>query len=131
MVTPENDDEILGQVGFQKLESDGTKDTIGELRRMAVGPKAAHKGIGAKLVRTIEEHAAANGFSKIVLTTGSFMDSAVSFYTRTGFEVCRFGHPPPEQRAKLEAAGQELYEVAYRKPVTSNNGRWMWQPHGP
>ena len=74
------------QVGLQRLS-----DSEGELRRMAIDPTMRKKGLGSKLVRVIEEHAAAIGLSRLVLTTGSIMAPAVSLYERCGWESCRYG----------------------------------------
>jgi GNAT superfamily N-acetyltransferase len=130
VVDAQHDTEVLAQVAVQRLPATDAGGVVGELRRMAVGPKAAHKGVGSKLVRTVEEFAAATGFTQVVLTTGSFMGAALALYTRCGFEFCRSGHPAPSLQEKLDAAGEELVEMAFRKPVSSNNGRWLWQPHG-
>mmetsp|Transcript_31157 Transcript_31157/g.81698 ORF Transcript_31157/g.81698 Transcript_31157/m.81698 type:complete len:238 (-) Transcript_31157:297-1010(-) len=119
---------VLAMVALQLLPENRR---IGELRRMSVGHKLAGTGMASLLIRVVEEAALAAGCSELVLTTGSFMTPAMKLYTRTGFELCRMGHPSGDLKAKLEAAGQYelLIEMAFRKPLTSNNGRWMWQPH--
>eukprot|EP00038_Savillea_parva_P029012 m.68405 g.68405 ORF g.68405 m.68405 type:complete len:240 (+) comp8507_c0_seq1:81-800(+) len=122
-----NPKKLVAQVGLQKIQTGDIE--IGELRRMYVSSDLKRSGLGSKLVRVVEEYCAENGFHRLVLTTGSFMQAAMDFYIRNGFEVCRFGHPGGELKAKLAAAGESFCEVAYRKPITGNNGRWMWVPH--
>ena len=123
----------VGTVGFEKLvEPVGT----GELRRMNVSAHARRAGLGQKLVRRVEEFAAVNGFSQVVLTTGSVMLPAMQFYKRAGFEHWREGYLPPEMVEDFRSAPTQgepdvalFYEAAFRKPVTGNQGRWIWNPH--
>ena len=51
------------------------------------------------------------------LSTGSWMKSAVRFYKKNGYELYKFFVINP----KLEIS-------FFRKPVTSNNGKWVFQP---
>jgi ribosomal protein S18 acetylase RimI-like enzyme len=97
---------------------------------MSVSPQARRGGFGKKLVRVVEEFAAEQGFREVILTTGSIMVPAMKLYTAAGWEHHRKGFVPAELRAQMRLAGEsELYEAAFRKPITSNMGRWMWQQH--
>lgn len=121
--------EIVGCVGCEIL---ATPPGTAELRRMSVSPGCRGRGIAKLLVRVVEEHASVAGCNAVVLTTGSIMVPAFHLYTSAGYEHFRKGFMPPERRSALAASGDEdLYEAAFRKPITPNNqGRWMWSPHG-
>ena len=73
-------------MGLERLS-----DSEGELRRMGIDPTVREKGLGSKLVRLVEEHAAEIGLSRVVLTTGSIMAPAITLYERCGWEQCRHG----------------------------------------
>jgi GNAT superfamily N-acetyltransferase len=119
-----NNRKIVGHVGVE-----GLGNNVCELRRMSVAPDTRRGGLGKKLVRKVEEFAAENNFKEIILTTGSVMAPAVGLYQSAGWELYRQGFPGGELAVKMEAAGESLYEAAFRKPVSSNQGRWVWQPH--
>ena len=51
------------------------------------------------------------------LSTGSWMKSAVRFYKKNGYELYKIF---------VMASKREL--SFFRKPVTSNNGKWVFQP---
>lgn len=124
----------VGTVGFEKLAAPAG---AGELRRMNVSKRARRAGLGQKLVRWVEEFAAQNGFNQIVLTTGSVMTPAFRMYEKAGFEHWREGHFPPDVEQEFRMAPHypgdpdiaKFYEAAFRKPVTSNRGRWIWKAH--
>eukprot|EP00040_Diaphanoeca_grandis_P032467 m.196767 g.196767 ORF g.196767 m.196767 type:complete len:264 (-) comp32633_c0_seq1:305-1096(-) len=121
-----NNNELIGMVGIQKLN-----DNTCELRRLSVKLTSRKCGLGRKLVRLVEDFAAENNFKMIILTTGSIMYNAVALYDKMGYEVYRKGRPSAEFQREILAANEpvEFYEAAYRKPVTSNQGSWVWQPH--
>jgi len=120
--------DIVGIVAMEKLSEAGK--VTGELRRMSVAPSMQGKGVGKKLVRAVEDFAANNGYDQLVLTTGSIMTPAMHLYIKAGWELFREGYHPADVRAQLKAAGDvDIYEAAFRKPVTSNQGRWRWAPH--
>jgi len=57
-----------------------------ELRRMSIHSSCRRQGYGAVLVRACISHAKQNKFDGIKLYTGSWMDAAINFYTKMGFE---------------------------------------------
>jgi ribosomal protein S18 acetylase RimI-like enzyme len=75
----ERDGQVLGTVSVVSGP--------GELyiRSMAVHPAARGQGIGARLLRAVEEFAAPRGHRRLVLTTTSFLRPAIRLYEQAGF----------------------------------------------
>jgi N-acetylglutamate synthase-like GNAT family acetyltransferase len=71
------EDELV--VGFGELNQ-----TNGEIQGLYVSPDAGRRGIGLKLLRTLEERARASGLKSLHLTATL---NAVSFYERAGFQA--------------------------------------------
>lgn len=127
VVTDQRDgDRVVGCVGVEKLS-----DETCELRRMSVDPVSRKGGLGTKLVRQVEEFAARNGFRQLILSTGSIMVPAVGLYHRTGFECDEVRWSTGKMKQKLDEAGEQLYNVFFRKPISSNLGRWIWESFEP
>jgi ribosomal protein S18 acetylase RimI-like enzyme len=55
------------------------------IRSMAVHPAARGQGTGARLLRTVEDFAASQGYRRLVLTTTPFLAGAIRLYERAGF----------------------------------------------
>jgi GNAT superfamily N-acetyltransferase len=55
------------------------------IRGMAVLPQARGIGVGARLLRTVEEFAIAQGHKHLRLSTTPFLDQAIRLYERSGF----------------------------------------------
>jgi GNAT superfamily N-acetyltransferase len=55
------------------------------VRGMAVVPSARGLGAGARLLREVENWAAAQGHARLFLSTTPFLDSAIRLYERFGF----------------------------------------------
>lgn len=68
---------VIGCVFLQPLAG-----TEAQLRAMAVYPEWQGKGVGALLVKALEEYAAANGYNKIVLHARKV---ALGFYKSLGY----------------------------------------------
>lgn len=66
-------------VGFGELGP-----AAGEIQGLYVSPDVAGRGVGRKLLRTLEERARACGLESLRLTASL---NAVSFYERAGFEA--------------------------------------------
>jgi len=94
---------IKGAVGLQDISSTtgiggkeaSTHDSAGgisenlnlcELRRMSVHSSSRRMGYGTKLVQECICHAKKNDFDGIRLYTGGWMEEAIRFYLRMGFE---------------------------------------------
>lgn len=56
------------------------------IRSMAVSPAAQGSGIGRKLLETVENYAARNGFEKMFLYTTPYLPAAIRLYEQNGFE---------------------------------------------
>mmetsp|Transcript_8542 Transcript_8542/g.13489 ORF Transcript_8542/g.13489 Transcript_8542/m.13489 type:complete len:245 (-) Transcript_8542:317-1051(-) len=57
-----------------------------ELRRMSIHSSCRRLGYGAKLVRECISHAKGSKFDGIKVFTGAWMEAAIGFYTKMGFE---------------------------------------------
>jgi putative acetyltransferase len=73
----------LGMGGLRR-HSDG----VGEVKRMFVHPAAQGRGVGGAIVARIEALAREEGFTKLVLETGSNFDAARRVYERAGLATC-------------------------------------------
>jgi len=118
---------VLGCVGAQRIS-----DNVCELRRMSISMKARKRGIAQLLIWWLEEWAVGCGFSQVVLTTGSVMVPAKALYLAAGYElyeIKQMGKPQQMQTADGSKQVIELSQLAFRKVLTSNAGRWVWNPH--
>ena len=55
------------------------------IRSLAVHPAARGQGIGARLLRAVEEFATPRGYQRLVLTTTPFLRAAIRLYEHAGF----------------------------------------------
>lgn len=55
------------------------------IRSMAVLPQARGLGLGALLLRTVEDFALAQGHKRLILSTTPFLTLAIRLYERSGF----------------------------------------------
>lgn len=60
----------------------------GEVKSMFSAPAARGKGVGAALLRMIEDTAREEGLARLCLETGDELASAVRLYERFGFTRC-------------------------------------------
>lgn len=58
---------------------------IGEIKRMYARPGT--RGVGARLLRTLEQHARERGFHALWLETRKINQRAIDFYQRNGFRI--------------------------------------------
>lgn len=75
------DDRIVGTAGFRPRGDDGA-----ELKRMHVDPSYQRRGVGSRLLETIESRARGAGYETMVLETSSRQTAAHAFYERHGYE---------------------------------------------
>ena len=61
---------------------------LGEVKRMYVKPEAQGRGVGAAILARIEQLARTEGFTRLVLETGSNFDAAKRLYERSAFAPC-------------------------------------------
>ena len=131
--------DILGCVGVEQLSP-----TLCELRRMSVGAKVClvpgavceskqgrRRGIGQMLIWCLEEWAVQHGFTQVMLTTGSVMAPAKALYLAAGYEMYeerQLGSPLEVKQADGSTKSLDFSQLAFRKPLTSNHGRWTWVP---
>jgi putative acetyltransferase len=74
------DGELLGMTALVD-RGDGTA----ELKRMFVLPPARGLGVGAALIRALEERAASDGIHTVQLETGPLQPDAIRLYERCGY----------------------------------------------
>lgn len=101
---------------FVARDGDGRAVAMGALRRHAEGvaevkrmftlPAARGTGVGGKIVAHVEALARSEGFTRLVLETGSNFDAARRVYERAGFTTCDpfLGYPPSDWNAFYEKA---------------------------
>lgn len=61
---------------------------VGEVKRMYVKPQAQGRGVGGAILARIEQLASEEGFTRLVLETGSNFDAARRVYERCAFATC-------------------------------------------
>lgn len=61
---------------------------VGEVKRMYVRPEAQGRGVGGAILARIEQLAREEGFTRLVLETGSNFDAARRIYERGAFAKC-------------------------------------------
>ena len=76
------------------------------LRGMAVAPAAAGVGIGRLLLEQIERFAAAEGVTRLFLSTTPFLKRAIALYERFGFRISNEG--------PFELAGTPIFTMQKR-----------------
>ncbi|WP_368184790.1 GNAT family N-acetyltransferase [Aestuariibius sp. HNIBRBA575] len=64
------------------------KDGYAEVKSMFTTPDARGKGVGAALIRQIEDAARAENITMLKLETGTGLDAAHRLYERFGFTYC-------------------------------------------
>jgi len=65
------------------------------IRSMGVKPSAQGRGVGQRLLDTLEEYARGQGFSKLYLYTTFVLAAARPMYEKNGFYLVR--ETPPEE----------------------------------
>ncbi|MCZ7675241.1 MAG: GNAT family N-acetyltransferase [Roseovarius sp.] len=64
------------------------REGYGEIKAMFTAPAARGLGVGAALVRAIEDEARAHALACLRLETGRGLDAAIRLYRRAGFAPC-------------------------------------------
>ena len=80
----ERSGEILGTVGVQKTDA-----TEAELRRMSVAAGNRRRGIGRRLLETVEDFCRREGYSRVALSTVIHLEPAVKMYLDSGYRPVR------------------------------------------
>ena len=80
----EDRNEIVGSFG---IESHGAGDT--ELRRMYLDEGYRGKGLAQRMLDRAQAEARALGFTRMILSTATIQEAAVSFYRKSGFRHIR------------------------------------------
>ena len=98
----------VGQAGEEEL----WEDEHGELQRLQVGAAARRRGLGARLVGTVEAYCRARGCARVFLSTITLHAKAMALYAR-----CGFARTPALDRA-LPWGGVTVvhYEKVLREP---------------
>jgi len=64
------------------------RDGYGEVKAMFTAASARGRGVGAALLRAIEDEARNHGLPLLRLETGRGLDAALGLYRRAGFALC-------------------------------------------
>lgn len=91
-------------IGFGELDQ-----VVGEIQGLYVSPDVARRGVGRKLLCTLEERARSFGLRSLHLTSSL---NAISFYERAGFK-------PLEKMTKTLSPGVERASVRMFKELSS------------
>ncbi|MFU8841572.1 MAG: putative glycolipid-binding domain-containing protein [Nitriliruptoraceae bacterium] len=79
----ETDDEVVGSIGTGAPQADGTL----ELKRCYLDARWRGRGLATRLIRRVEEHAAALGVARIVLWSDTRFTAAHHRYQQLGYEL--------------------------------------------
>jgi len=74
------DDVAVGCGAVRRLD-----ETTAEIKRMYVNPSVRGRGIGRALVEALEREARSVGATRIVLETGTRLESAIKLYEAMGY----------------------------------------------
>jgi ribosomal protein S18 acetylase RimI-like enzyme len=102
---------ILGGVSFLVHDNelaDVARPGEGEIRLLAVDPRARRQGIGRALVRACLDRAAALGLERMVLSTQEDMVEAQQLYDRMGFKRALDREWEPVPGVRLRAYVMEI-----------------------
>jgi putative acetyltransferase len=115
---PEKYEKAIESYEFFVAEEDGViigfgelGQTVGEIQGLYVSPDVKARGVGWKLLSTLEERARAYGLESLRLTSSL---NAVSFYERAGFKAV-------EELTQTLAPGVERGSVRMFKDLTRRN----------
>jgi len=65
-------------------------ETVVEVVRMSVSVESRRQGIGVRILQEICDHAAKNGYQKVVLETTKTWQGVIRFYQQYGFRFTHF-----------------------------------------
>jgi GNAT superfamily N-acetyltransferase len=82
----EENEEMIGYTSGLEKEMEYRKGKYFEIVNIGLIPEARGKGLGEKLLETIEEWAKNNGYNKVYLTCYAKNSQALSFYNKKGYE---------------------------------------------
>ncbi|MEV0136048.1 GNAT family N-acetyltransferase [Dactylosporangium sp. NPDC050688] len=91
---------VVGCIGLRYVTEDGTRvgedrTRVGELTRVYVSAAVRRRGLGARLIGTVEQQAAADGVTSLRLDVRTDLVEARGLYTRHGFhEAPAFNDSP-------------------------------------
>lgn len=81
-VTARQGGEVLGTGALKRM------DGYGEVKSMFTGEAARGRGVGAAILRALEDQACAEGIAVLKLETGEELAAAIRLYERHGFTRC-------------------------------------------
>jgi GNAT superfamily N-acetyltransferase len=88
------DASVVGCIALRPLPQ---LERAGEIKRMYVKPEARGQGIAERLLKALEEYAAADaGYWALYLDTKDDLTTAIRFYQRHGYEPCERYNDNPQ-----------------------------------
>ncbi len=88
--------QAIGCGGFRRIG-----DGRAEIKRMYVDPTARGRGVGCRILQTLEELAAAAGYHEMWLETGAEQPEAISLYVSAGYRPApRYGEFRADPRSR-------------------------------
>jgi ribosomal protein S18 acetylase RimI-like enzyme len=92
-------DEVVGCGALQAMPSEPSGARAAEIKRMWVDPAWRGRGIAGRLLRDLEDRAAAAGYEVVRLDTNAVLVEAIAMYERHGYRrIDRYNQNPYAQR---------------------------------
>uniref|UniRef100_A0A8C6HA39 N-acetyltransferase 8 (GCN5-related) family member 2 n=1 Tax=Mus spicilegus TaxID=10103 RepID=A0A8C6HA39_MUSSI len=114
----ESGDQVVGMVGAQPVKNPPLGKKQMQLFRLSVSSQHRGQGIAKALVRTVLQFARDQGYSDVVLETGSVQHSAQALYQAMGFQ--KTGQYFVSISKKL--MGLSILQFSYSLPFASGPG---------
>ncbi|EPR11577.1 GNAT family N-acetyltransferase [Ruminiclostridium papyrosolvens] len=74
--------QVVGCGSFKKYD-----EKVAEIKRVFVKKEYRKKGLAKSIMKTLEQKAMENGYSKLILETGNVLKDAIKLYSGIGYKV--------------------------------------------
>ena len=88
---------VLGGAGYAECSA---FEDCAELQKLYLSDSAKGKGLGRRLMETVETSARQAGYRRLYLETHSILDAAIRLYERRGYRS--IDHPPSVQHGTMD-----------------------------
>ena len=89
--------EVLGGAGYAECSA---FEDCAELQKLYLSDSAKGKGLGRRLMETVEDRARQAGYRRLYLETHSILDAAIRLYERRGYRS--IDRPPSVQHGTMD-----------------------------